>query len=664
MPSVNLRALRGSGLRVRGSLRTPSEDGTIEFLEFHQPALESGTYKVEIQQILEAAGKIPGQVFPKRLIFAVLGERFGPLGPEDIVAMFPPPGSVGEHANVLPHITLSRSTLPWERLPGLVDENRSWMALLLFRASDFADQGVEEPRVQTLTLGELVKTPATTARFPEEMALEEGQQASDEVTVIDVQWKTLQHLLPTAAELALLAHAHQRKDGNEVPEGDLDATVVCNRLPEPNGTSTVHLVSLEKCYPNGVFHAQGAGPDEWIRLVSLASWTFDSVDPEQSFSELLKGLDRAPAELRAPLPEALPPASPAAPYLEQGYLPLPHRMRRGSKSVSFYRGPFAPGIGAEEVKLPAECADELVRYDPDTGMFDVSYAAAWELGRLRTLANTRVALDLLRWTRESAQQRHAMRQRAARRLPLRQTRSEPVEMPEAVAEWLADLEHLVGLPFSYLVPDERLLPVEGLRFFCVDPAWVECLLDGARSVGRVTNADLEHARTVRASRSEGPQRVSGFLMRSSVVSGWPALVVEGYPERLPDPSVIPPATDALTPLRFDRLASDALLVLFAGEVKTLDVFQAPEAMHYGLDAQEAGGQEFTKNLRDPSGVSQPEAVVVPWRHADRQVVDIAGLAERMKAALAPVRAELPFTAAQFALQMIEGTERVRFVASS
>ncbi|AUX30846.1 MULTISPECIES: hypothetical protein [Sorangium] len=662
MPSVNLRALRGSGLRVRGSLRTPSEDGRIEFRQFHQPALESGTYKIEIQQIVQSP-KIPQQTYPKHLSFAVLGERFGPLGPEDIVAMFPPPGSVGEHANVLPHVTLGRSTLPWERLPGLVDEDRSWMALLLLRASDFADEGVEKPRVQTITLGELLQTPAATARFPtERIRLEEGQQASDEVTVIDVQWKTLEPLLPTAEELALLAHAHQRVAADETPEGDLDATVICNRLPEPNGTSTVHLVSLEKRYPSGAFDAQGAEPNDWIRLVSLASWKFDSVDPEQSFSALLKELDRQPAELRAPVPEALPPASPAAAYLEQGYVPLPHRMRRASKTVSFYRGPFVPGVSAEEVTLPAECADELVRYDPETGMFDVSYAAAWELGRLRTLANTRVALELLRWTRESAQQRHAMRQRAARRLPLRRARSEAVEMPEVVVEWLADLELLVGLPFSYLVPDERLLPVEGLRFFSVDPAWVECLLDGARSVGRVTNADVEHARTLRASRSEGP-RVTGLLMRSSVVSGWPSLLVEGYAERLPDMS-IPPTSQALTPLRFDRLAEDTLLALFAGEVKTLDVFQAPEALHYGLDANEAEGEAYTKNPRDASGTSRPETVTVPWRHADRRVVDIAELATRMKALLALGRSELPSTGAQFALQMIEGVERVRFVASS
>ncbi|XXT24980.1 hypothetical protein WME94_25945 [Sorangium sp. So ce429] len=54
-------------------------------------------------------------------------------------------------------------------------------------------------------------------------------------------------------------------------------------------------------------------------------------------------------------------ASPAAPHLEQGYLPLPHRMRRGSKGVSFYRGPLVPGISADEVKLRAVRASRSQR---------------------------------------------------------------------------------------------------------------------------------------------------------------------------------------------------------------------------------------------------------------------------------------------------------------
>jgi len=44
-----------------------------------------------------------------------------------------------------------------------------------------------------------------------------------------------------------------------------------------------------------------------------------------------------------------------------------------------------------------------VRYDSTSGLFDVSYAAAWELGRMLTLQNQRLAVELFNWKRANAQ---------------------------------------------------------------------------------------------------------------------------------------------------------------------------------------------------------------------------------------------------------------------
>jgi hypothetical protein len=66
--------------------------------------------------------------------------------------------------------------------------------------------------------------------------------------------------------------------------------------------------------------------------------------------------------------------------LAMGCVPLPHAMRHGNKTVSWYRGPLVPGKNTTtEVSLPIRAADELIYYDDAYGMFDVSYAAAWEL---------------------------------------------------------------------------------------------------------------------------------------------------------------------------------------------------------------------------------------------------------------------------------------------
>jgi hypothetical protein len=82
----------------------------------------------------------------------------------------------------------------------------------------------------------------------------------------------------------------------------------------------------------------------------------------------------------------------------RGYAVFNHVMRQGEKTVSWYRGPLVPLNYDKPVQFqePVANADELLRYDPDTGLFDVTYAAAWQLGRLLALQNRGFALALNR----------------------------------------------------------------------------------------------------------------------------------------------------------------------------------------------------------------------------------------------------------------------------
>lgn len=135
-------------------------EGKVEFLQYHQPYMESGEYRLKVEQTIEASGSNTVNItFCREITFVVSGERFGPLSPTDIHAVFPPANTIGDHSNVLPHISLKRSTLPWERFPdsGKVDNNLTWLVLLLFRESDFTDK-LDKPQLQSLSLSELLKT--------------------------------------------------------------------------------------------------------------------------------------------------------------------------------------------------------------------------------------------------------------------------------------------------------------------------------------------------------------------------------------------------------------------------------------------------------------------------------------------------------------------------
>ncbi|HEX7317522.1 MAG TPA: hypothetical protein VF297_26715 [Pyrinomonadaceae bacterium] len=512
----------------------------------------------------------------------------------------------------------------------------------------------EKPSPQVITLGQLQNTPSTQARFPQ-FTLEPGQHADDQMTVIDIKQTLLATLLPSVNELALLAHVRQRKDANGDAEGDELAVIIGNRLPPKGAAATVHLVSLERRYQDAAFDYQGAQTQDLIRLVSLRSWRFTCLADHPSFKDLLVNLDRSPSAPRLPSnePEA------AKRYLAAGCVPLPHFMREGDTTVSWYRGPLAPGADdSQSPSLPARAADELARYDPSIGLFDVSYAAAWELGRLLALQSKQLSVSLYNWKRQHArQQLQAEQQLLYPHLPPQGGTTTTTDMPSDITAWFDDLSLLRGVPFNYLVPDERLLPAESIRFFQLDRFWLDCLLDGAFSIGRVTTADQQQDEGhVDSPAANAYELVSGIIMRSSVVAGWPSLLVDAYDEA-------DPAKGAqLKQLRMERLSEGILLCLFAGEMGRVEIHQQPEALHFGLDAPDEQHADYYKDMRDPNGEKGAATVSpVPWRQPPEQrVLDIDALARSFQA----MTKDTAFTSALFALQMIEGVDKVIFRASA
>jgi len=661
-----------------------TEPAKIEFVEFHQPALKDGKYTITVEQAVQITqpSEKTSKTFQNEYKFNVAGERFT-FNPSLIYSVFPPESSLGEHSNVLPHIILNRSTLPWERK---ADKNRSdipWLALLLFDA----DEAVT-PKI--MKLGELKTESADNHIKWAGVELEPEQDENDKLVVIEVKKDLLEKILPSANELSWLTHVRQGKDDKGAVVGDELAVIIGNRLPRQGAISTAHLVSVEDRYDKDGFGYENANPDDLIRFVSLKSWSFACVDKNQDFKGLLENVDpyfkRELDDLK-PYPIEggykiersvlrLPPQNNTPPevekYLSIGSVPLPHFMRQGSKTISWYHGPLIPGENkSSRLTSPARAADELLRYNSSNGMFDVSYAAAWELGRLLALQSKKISISLYHWKRAHVQQQKQDEQRLLHsHLPRLGQTLDGVELPDDITSWFSGLSLLHGVPFNYLVPDERMLPEESVRFFRLDQLWVDCLLDGAFSIGRVTTSDHRRDQKFKESlASDSNGKISGCLMRSDVVSGWSDLLVDAYDDLYDrDPAK---GGNRLNLLRMDRLSANILLCLFSGgEMNRVEIHQKPESLHFGFDAEDKLPFGFYKTFRDDKGQQindehkEPIKIKIDkgsplWRQESKRSIYIESLAKTIESTLKSYSSET-FTSAQFALQMIEGVEKVIF----
>jgi hypothetical protein len=133
------------------------------------------------------------------------------------------------------------------------------------------------------------------------------------------------------------------------------------------------------------------------RLVLLHSWTF-TVSGPGTFRELMQRLDVG----MIGVPGATADDGPK--LTDTGHLVLSVLDRAGENETAWYRGPLVPWQLTRDPLGPYHSADQCRRVSPETGAEDVSYAAAFEVGRQLAAADARLAQELMRWRRDSYRQ--------------------------------------------------------------------------------------------------------------------------------------------------------------------------------------------------------------------------------------------------------------------
>jgi hypothetical protein len=394
------------------------------------PPLLDGSYRFNVTTDVTIDGadqNLPGATN----YFSVEGPRFT-LTPSLVAGVFPPRNGHGTFQYNVPHIALSRRTLPWERaldpggLIGVPTHSPDdppppvgpapWLALLLFEEGEYTI-------LQNQPLEQVVP-PAVFQRL--------GSPQNVNCHAVRTTLSTLSAIMPSLEELTVLAHVRQvNKDDRELSVGSGDgwfSVVMSNRVPAPNSKCCVCLVSLEErsdlvpqdpppVYVPGRLVGAAAPPhpeltdgggvapislsDERFRiqtavsLVLLYSWKFECIGPG-SFRDLMQGLDVAM------FGTVKDPGHPSV--TDTGHIKISLGDRAGVEETVLYRSPLAPFQLTRDPLGPYHSADQCRRVTPETGAEDVTYACPFEVGRLVAAADARLAQELMRWRREAFKQ--------------------------------------------------------------------------------------------------------------------------------------------------------------------------------------------------------------------------------------------------------------------
>lgn len=398
------------------------------------PPLLAGDYRLRIET---PASGLPGgaQIAAHERYFSVAGPRFE-MSPDEVAGVFPPRAGSGAYANRLAHVLLRRRTLPWERAldphklipdpdpegPPPVAGPTPWLALLVLADTEYALR-------EDVPLRDALPRKAQPTD-PDDVWERLGRPEGS-CDVIELQWGLLQAILPRKDEVALLTHVRQvNVDDRELQVAGGDgffAAVSANRLPTPGASHRACLVSLEE--RSDLLNPPAEEQPQVGRLVLLHSWTF-LCEETGDFHDLMAGLTDVKL-LGEPAGRGRPPVA------EEGHVPIAVRDRSGAAESAWYRGPLVKLDVPRLTGPPVHSAEQALRPMPGTDEQDISYAAAFEAGRLLAAANGRLAQELMRWRRDAFAE-VGRREVAAATLP-GLPQAEALHGPAAAAERRAPL---------------------------------------------------------------------------------------------------------------------------------------------------------------------------------------------------------------------------------
>lgn len=362
-----------------------SHEKDFKLADHYRPILSEGSYKVTGTQKLTMP---VNETFTVTTDFHV-SANITHLAAADIFSVYPAPEQQGDFTGTLPFMVLNNPEYPWLKcwtndINGLPVP---WLALVVVTAAEKHDEA--EVKYSTL-----VQYTEDGVFFPFTRPVIESCKDDDMIRVFTITKDTYHAIMPEKADLAWLTHAkfvNLAASEDELAEQDgWFSTIIANRFL-PSGKEEAKKCSVHLIAVDGYLDTAIPADCDRVRMISLYHWDVYSEQVEdRSFVSLIDGLNQNKGEINE---KAL----------------KPHYLRSGEKSYSFYHSPLLPFHSQRYDNINGEekyTADGRLIFDGETGLFDISYAAAFNLGKLMTLSRRSEAEKISTWRKNQAMNEH------------------------------------------------------------------------------------------------------------------------------------------------------------------------------------------------------------------------------------------------------------------
>ena len=428
------------------------------------PGLQGGDYTISVQQKIHGMGPYELKQDKTNVQpFHIQAPRFS-LPSDAIYSVYPPSGQAVNNdvlPHIVfndPMMPWERKgSTEWEKHPQL-DSNRNripWLALLTFTADEltisndqlkslFANNADSRENIAQgdtlaaeIAVGNVLKLNSEYCWSPP-FRNDDLQDATSKMTSLIFPKARLFNALfssycddgkPTQCSLGaipdisrhrFLAHVRGVHTEGMAYAGELEddpvqrdfGIIICNRgAPSALTQSTslfVHLVSLEKIEKVQPFPVPEVidGHEMRVAMISLNSWIYTclppvSIDTTTRLLRLRDSINSLRPIFSVPGDVGGDPTKMRAlQRIKDGYSIVRYYVQTGEETVAFARGGLTPTVVEKREIKQSNSGANLQIMDRELGIMDISYSAAWQLGRTMALANRAYTTALVRLRRQ------------------------------------------------------------------------------------------------------------------------------------------------------------------------------------------------------------------------------------------------------------------------